>query len=48
VSLGELQWQRWAIRVLDGGMELKDQDGELFVNTKMFNNVSQASSTSFA
>ena len=39
VSLGKLQRQGWAIRLLDGGMELTDRDGELFATIEMVNNV---------
>jgi transposase InsO family protein len=39
VSLGKLEGQGWDVRLQDGGMELRNRDGDLFTNIERENNV---------
>ena len=39
VSLGEIEGQGWDVRLCDGGMELRNRDGDLFANIAKVNNV---------
>jgi hypothetical protein len=39
VSLGKLDGQGWDVRLRDGGVELRDRDGDLFANVAKVNNV---------
>ena len=39
VSLGKLEGQGWDVRLRDGGMELRDRDGDLFADVEKVNNV---------
>jgi len=39
VSLGKLESQGWGICLQNGGMELKNRDGDVFTNVKKVNNV---------
>ena len=39
VSLGKLEGQGWDVRLCDGGMELRNRDGDLFADVEKVNNV---------
>ena len=39
VSLGKIEGQGWDVRLCDGGMELRNRDGDLFANVAKVNNV---------
>ena len=39
VSLGKIEGQGWDDRLCDGGMELRNRDGDLFANVAKVNNV---------
>jgi transposase InsO family protein len=39
VSLGKLEGQGWDIRLREGGMELRNRDGDMFANIERVNNV---------
>ena len=39
VSLGKLEGQRWDVRLCDGGVELRNRDGDLFADVENVNNV---------
>ena len=39
VSLGKLEGQRWDVRLCDGGMELRNRDGDLFADAEKVSNV---------
>ena len=42
VSLGKLEGQGWDVHLKNGGMEVWDQDGDLFANISKVNNVNPA------
>ena len=39
VSLGKPEGQGWDVRLCDGGMELRNRDGDLFTNVGKGNNI---------